>query len=134
MIATMTSQGQITIPRAIRDQLGLNAGTQVEFEVSNDRLVGHKVATLREADLWMAHSDVRAAARLLGPPRSGYHDSCRGGGTASTTVAAGAVNCWPLRVILIAANDKPLPLRLGERSDARVCTTRSLRRKFAKRS
>lgn len=61
MIATMTSKGQITIPRAIRDQLGLNAGTQVEFEVSNGRLVGHKVVTLREADLWMAHSDVRAA-------------------------------------------------------------------------
>jgi AbrB family looped-hinge helix DNA binding protein len=61
MIATMTSKGQITIPRAIRDQLGLNAGTQVEFEVSNGRLVGHKVVTLREADLWMAHSDVLAA-------------------------------------------------------------------------
>jgi hypothetical protein len=34
----------------------------VEFEVSNGRLVGHKVVTLREADLWMAHMDVRTAS------------------------------------------------------------------------
>lgn len=80
MIATMTSKGQITIPRAIRDQLGLNAGTQVEFEVSNGRLVGHKVVTLREADLWMAHSDVRAAHACLGRR-----------GRATTTVAVGVV-------------------------------------------
>lgn len=29
----LTSKGQITIPQAIREQLGLLAGTEVEFEV-----------------------------------------------------------------------------------------------------
>jgi AbrB family looped-hinge helix DNA binding protein len=32
----LTSKGQITIPQAVRDQLGLTAGMEVEFEVVGD--------------------------------------------------------------------------------------------------
>jgi antitoxin PrlF len=32
-IATMTSKGQITVPRAIREALALDAGVEVEFEL-----------------------------------------------------------------------------------------------------
>jgi AbrB family looped-hinge helix DNA binding protein len=58
MVATMTSKGQITIPLEIREQLGLDAGTQLEFEVADGRLVAHKVVFLRAVDLWMTHAAV----------------------------------------------------------------------------
>ena len=56
MVATMTSKGRITIPLEIRKQLGLDAGTQLEFEVADGRLVAHKVVCLRVTDLWMTHA------------------------------------------------------------------------------
>ena len=31
MAATVTSKGQVTIPKRVRDQLGLKAGSKVEF-------------------------------------------------------------------------------------------------------
>lgn len=31
MSTTVTSKGQVTIPKPVRDQLGLEAGSQVEF-------------------------------------------------------------------------------------------------------
>jgi antitoxin PrlF len=39
--ATLTSKGQITIPKAVRDRLGLEAGDQLEFvfEAPGDRVV-----------------------------------------------------------------------------------------------
>lgn len=34
--ATVTSKGQVTIPKRIRDKLGLDAGTEVEFILEDD--------------------------------------------------------------------------------------------------
>ncbi len=34
--ATITSKGQVTIPKRIRDSLGLQPGTEVEFIVAED--------------------------------------------------------------------------------------------------
>jgi antitoxin PrlF len=34
--ATITSKGQVTIPKRIRDELGLDAGTEVEFVLEED--------------------------------------------------------------------------------------------------
>ena len=34
--ATVTSKGQVTIPKRIRDRLGLDAGTEVEFTLEED--------------------------------------------------------------------------------------------------
>ncbi|MFQ3318082.1 MAG: antitoxin PrlF [Natronomonas sp.] len=34
--ATVTSKGQVTIPKEIRDRLGIESGTEVEFEVQED--------------------------------------------------------------------------------------------------
>lgn len=34
--ATVTSKGQVTIPKQIRDELGLSAGTEVEFILEKD--------------------------------------------------------------------------------------------------
>ncbi|SNR24719.1 AbrB/MazE/SpoVT family DNA-binding domain-containing protein [Halorubrum vacuolatum] len=33
---TVTSKGQVTIPKRIRDELGLRAGTEVEFTLAED--------------------------------------------------------------------------------------------------
>ena len=42
--ATMTSKGQITVPRSVRLALGLHAGTKVDFVPTAD---GFKVVPLR---------------------------------------------------------------------------------------
>ena len=34
--ATLTSKGQVTIPKRIRERLGLEAGTEVEFILDDD--------------------------------------------------------------------------------------------------
>ena len=34
--ATVTSKGQVTIPKEIRDRLGLEAGQEIEFHIRDD--------------------------------------------------------------------------------------------------
>jgi antitoxin PrlF len=38
-VSTISSKGQVTVPRGIRDRLGLSAGDQVEFAIDGDRTV-----------------------------------------------------------------------------------------------
>lgn len=40
----VTEKGQVTIPKPIRDQLGIAAGSEVEFQVDRDRVIIRKVA------------------------------------------------------------------------------------------
>ncbi len=42
-LAKITAKGQTTIPKAIRDRLGLHEGDRVSFEVEGDHLVVRKV-------------------------------------------------------------------------------------------
>ena len=39
MLATLTSKGQVTVPKEIRDQLGLDAGALLDFQLSADRSI-----------------------------------------------------------------------------------------------
>ena len=39
MHATLTSKGQITLPKEIRDRLGLNAGSTLDFQVLEDNTI-----------------------------------------------------------------------------------------------
>jgi AbrB family looped-hinge helix DNA binding protein len=39
MHATMTSKGQITLPKALREKLSLSAGDRIEFIFENDQSV-----------------------------------------------------------------------------------------------
>jgi AbrB family looped-hinge helix DNA binding protein len=48
-LATLTSKGQITIPRAVRDQLHLHAGDKIDFMVIDDGEVLLRPVT-REVD------------------------------------------------------------------------------------
>ena len=45
MTSTISSKGQITVPKAVRDRLGLRAGTRVEFELVERGVVLRKGRT-----------------------------------------------------------------------------------------
>lgn len=40
----VTEKGQVTIPKPLRDALGIGAGSEVEFERSDDTIVVRKAA------------------------------------------------------------------------------------------
>ncbi|MFO1128681.1 MAG: AbrB/MazE/SpoVT family DNA-binding domain-containing protein [Rhodospirillales bacterium] len=43
-IAKVTSKGQLTLPRSVREHLGIKAGDFVSFAIQGDVAVVHKVA------------------------------------------------------------------------------------------
>ena len=49
--ATLTSKGQLTIPKKVRDQLHLESGDRVNFIVLNDGNVLLQPATIRVTEL-----------------------------------------------------------------------------------
>jgi len=60
MFATLTSKGQITLPKEIRDRLGLDAGSMLDFQVLEDNTI-----TAREVK-----PDARRIRGLLKSPHS----------------------------------------------------------------
>jgi AbrB family looped-hinge helix DNA binding protein len=50
MKTTVSEKGQITIPKRLRDRLGLRPGTILEFEEANGRLVGRKLGPVDALD------------------------------------------------------------------------------------
>jgi len=48
MKSIVSEKGQVTIPKRLRDRLGIRAGTVLEFEEADGRLIGRK-APLRDA-------------------------------------------------------------------------------------
>ncbi len=43
MKSVVSERGQVTIPKPIRDRLGLRQGLEIEFEARNGLLIGRKV-------------------------------------------------------------------------------------------
>ena len=60
MASTVSEKGQVTIPKPVRDRLGLRPGTVIEFRAEDGRLVGTKVVTADVFRKW------RGRARLPG--------------------------------------------------------------------
>ena len=55
MTTTVTRKGQVTIPKLVRDRLGITPGSAVEFEMAPDgRVVLHKVGASRPASRFEA--------------------------------------------------------------------------------
>lgn len=50
MKAIVSEKGQVTIPKRLRDRLGLRAGTVLEFDEDEGRLVGRKAPTTDPLD------------------------------------------------------------------------------------
>jgi len=53
IVAKVTSKGQITIPKEIRERLGVHPGEDVGFEEKNNLLVICKVVTRSPFDKWV---------------------------------------------------------------------------------
>ncbi len=45
MISSVSEKGQVTIPKAVRDRLGLRPGTAIEFRAEDGKLVGTKAVS-----------------------------------------------------------------------------------------
>ena len=58
-VATLTSKGQITIPKEIREQLQVQTGDRIEFLVGTDGRV----------TLWPVTTDVRILKGLIPTPK-----------------------------------------------------------------
>ena len=64
MPTTLTIKGQVTIPKQIRDSLGLTPGTAIDFAVNRDgEVVLHKARTAHSAKAPKAPADRFEAAR-----------------------------------------------------------------------
>ena len=61
-ITTLTSKGQITIPKEIREQFHLRTGQRVEFHVSPK---GQLVLTPRTQDIRRLKGVVRSAGKVV---------------------------------------------------------------------
>ncbi len=49
--ATVTSKGQVTIPKKVRERLGLRPGDELEFIIEGDRVQIRPIHRYRAADL-----------------------------------------------------------------------------------
>ena len=45
MKAIVAERGQVTIPKALREKLGIRSGTALEFSARNGTLIAHKAET-----------------------------------------------------------------------------------------
>jgi len=71
--STLSSKGQVTIPKSLRDQLDLSAGDKLEFELDDETLKISKVEPFDEAfhrategtlSEWMSPEDEEAYSDL----------------------------------------------------------------------
>lgn len=59
-MATITSKGQITLPRDVREALGLTRGSQVEFFIRDGEAVMRKRLNLEAVQRWRGFLRERA--------------------------------------------------------------------------
>ena len=50
MKTTVSEKGQITIPKRLRDRLGLRPGTVLDFEETEGRLIGRRLGPVDDLD------------------------------------------------------------------------------------
>ena len=52
MKAIVAERGQVTIPKRLRDRLGIRPGTVLEFREEADKLIAEEAETGRASDRW----------------------------------------------------------------------------------
>lgn len=63
MLSTVTDKGQITLPKSLRDRLGIQAGSKVEFVLQPDDTVRMRVLARGSAGLFGLLAEPGGAAR-----------------------------------------------------------------------
>jgi AbrB family looped-hinge helix DNA binding protein len=66
MKSVISEKGQVTIPKPVRDRLGLKPGTVIHFEASGGRLVGRKAGTDDPFSKWRGRGRLPAASSVDG--------------------------------------------------------------------
>jgi AbrB family looped-hinge helix DNA binding protein len=77
MNATLSEKGQITIPKELRDRLGLKTGTVLEFESREGKLVAWKKVEGDPFEKWRGRGKLPAgknATEYLQLIRHGHRD------------------------------------------------------------
>lgn len=64
MKAIVSEKGQVTIPKAVRDTLGLKPGTVLQFVASEGRLVGRKAVQQDVFAKWRGKGKLPAAVSV----------------------------------------------------------------------
>ena len=64
MKGIVSEKGQITIPKAIRDRLGLRPGSVLEFTADNGKLIGIKRLTTDPFSKWRGRGRLPADATV----------------------------------------------------------------------
>ncbi|MFK0091870.1 type II toxin-antitoxin system PrlF family antitoxin [Pseudomonas sp. NPDC090592] len=72
-IATLTSKGQVTLPKSIRQLLGIDTGGKIAFDVRGGEIVVSRVETTHEdpaigAFLDLLEADIRSGRNLTTLP------------------------------------------------------------------
>ena len=73
-VATITSKGQITLPKPIRQALGVDAGGKVAFELTGDRVIVTRVTNEPHEDpaigsfLALLEKDIQSGRRITTLP------------------------------------------------------------------
>ncbi|NOY01095.1 MAG: AbrB/MazE/SpoVT family DNA-binding domain-containing protein [Verrucomicrobia bacterium] len=78
IVAKVTSKGQITIPKKIRERLGVHPGETVGFEEKNNLLIISKALTKSPFDKWagkLKHLEGKLSDDLVKEARG--HDNGR---------------------------------------------------------
>ncbi len=75
MKAVVAARGQVTIPKRLRERLGIRPGTVLEFREEAERLVAEKAETAAALDRWFGRLGRRRRTddiirALRGEPRS----------------------------------------------------------------
>ena len=64
MKSIVSEKGQVTIPKPVRERLGLRPGTVLEFEAREGRLVGKKAITDDPFAKWRGRGRLPGAASV----------------------------------------------------------------------
>lgn len=72
-IATLTSKGQVTLPKSVRQLLGLDTGDKIAFDVRAGEVVVSRVDTVHEdpaigAFLALLEADIRSGRNITALP------------------------------------------------------------------
>jgi AbrB family looped-hinge helix DNA binding protein len=77
MKSVVSEKGQITIPKRLRDRLGLRPGTTLEFEAEEGKLVARKAVTVDVFRKWRGRGRLpggRSVDRYLDRVRNADRD------------------------------------------------------------